>query len=95
MLSLKIDKSNIYIRSSRDRIVIMKRSTNESEDEDEELHILESDQEILTMITHTNINIDAFRISNSDKEKSIDQTNSDDHSQEYLPFVEGKSVNIR
>ena len=56
---------------------------------------MESDQEILTMITHTNIDIGAFRISNSDKEKSIDQTNSDDYFHEYLPFVEGKPVKIR
>lgn len=68
---------------------------DKSEDWDEELQIMESDQEILTMITHTNIDIGAFRISNSDKEKSIDQTNSDDYFHEYLPFVEGNPVKIR
>jgi len=65
----------------------------ESEDGDEELHMMEWDQEILTMIAHTNIDIGAFRISDSDKEKIINQTNSDDYSYEHLS-LETKAGNM-
>jgi len=65
----------------------------ESEDRDEELHKKESEQETLAMITHTNIDIGAFRISDSNKEKNIDQTNSDDCSDDHLP-LEAKPGNM-
>ena len=38
------------------------------------------------MITHTNIDIGTYRISNSDKEKGIHQTNRHEYSHEHLPF---------
>merc|ERR1712238_331307 len=70
----------------------------ENKDRNEELHKKESEQEPLTMTTHTNIDIGAFRISDSNKEKNIDQTNSDDcpHEQEKKELevkkIEGQKI---
>ena len=65
----------------------------ENKDRNEELHKKESEQEPLTMTTHTNIDIGAFRISDSNKEKNIDQTNSDDCPHEHLP-LQAKTENM-